>query len=154
MRIALAAWCLTGVLGLRMAAATGLPSDVAVFGEQPATFRDGVTPFPSSGSSWDYRADAFEQNPDDPITRLKFTHVPGLKNASGRFTHRIAPFGKYILMGNGAPLSAGGSSTDLRVGIFNAEAKSYCELILDQHDGALAQLVTGNPSSRKSRIIV
>jgi len=152
--VALAVWCFTGVLALRTAAATGLPSDVAVFGEQPATFRDGVTPFPSSGSSWDYRADAFLPNPDDPITRLKFTHVPGLKNAPGRFTHRITSFGKYIVMGNGATQSVGGNSTDLRVGIFNAESKSYCDLILDPYDGALAQLVTGNPTGRKSRIIV
>lgn len=142
--------CLVSLIGAGRATATDVPADIGVYGEQPATFRDGVTPFPSSGSTWQFQIDV-----DDPITRLKFFAVPAMKNGLGRFTWRLASLGKYIVMANGQTGSVGGNATDLRVGIFNSETKQYCDLIIDPTlASAPAQIVTGNPGARKSRILL
>src|SRR4029453_6087888 len=97
-------WGISVVLGMTAAVlglgsssvlATNLPGDTSVFGKRPAVFRDGVTPFPASGSIWQFQQDA-----NDPITRLRFFAVPGLENGLGRFTGRLASLGKYIVLGN------------------------------------------------------
>jgi hypothetical protein len=137
-------------LGSSSVLATNLPADTSVFGKRPAMFRNGVTPFPASGSIWQFQQDA-----DDPITRLKFFAVPGLRNGLGRFTWRLASLGKYIVLGNGQTMSIGGDATDLRVGIFNSETKQYCDLIIDPTlPSQAAQIVTANPGARQSRILL
>jgi hypothetical protein len=132
----------------RATAVTATPADIAVYGEQPSTFRDDVTPFPPSGSIFDYR---FEAN--DPTTRLEFTAVPGFKNGRGRFMWRNATIGKYVMVGNAQTNGLGGTSTDLRIGVFDSETKQFCNLII--HPSAplhAPQLVAGNPRARQSRI--
>src|SRR5262245_65710697 len=117
---------MTGVvLGLHAAGAlaTELPADTSVFGRRPAMFRDGVTPFPASGAIW-----TFQQDANDPITRLKFFAVPNLVNGLGRFTGRLASFGKYFVLGNAQALSVGGTATALRVGILDAETTRHRDL--------------------------
>src|SRR5688572_25214810 len=77
------------------AAATPTPADIVVYGQRPATFRDGTTPFPADGGIFEHRRQA-----DDPVTRLKFKQVNGLVNHLGLFPDRIGSFGKYVFMGN------------------------------------------------------
>jgi hypothetical protein len=147
---ALGAYVLVSALGVPDVAATDPPADTSVYGVQPATFGDGVTPFPSGGSIW-----AFRQDASDPITRLKFFTVPGFRNGLGRFTWRFTSFGKYVVLGNAQSNSIGGDSTDLRVGIFNSETRRYCDLIIDpQLPSSIPQIVTANPGARRSRILL
>jgi len=132
------------------ALAATLPADIAVYGEQPATFRNDVTPFPPSGSIF-----TFQQDADDPVTRLKYTTVSGFQNGLGRYTHRISTFGKYVILGNGETASIGGNATDFRVGVFDTETKTYCDLIIDPTiPASIPQVVTGNSGARQTRIVL
>jgi hypothetical protein len=143
------AWGLAAILAASHAHGTGLPPDMAVYGEQPTKFRDGTTNFPTSGSSWDYRVQS-----DDPFTRLKFRDVPGLANVLGTFPHGVATFGKYVLMGNGSTVSTGGAALFTSIGIFDTETKIHCDLLIStQAPKGTPYLAVANPNSRQSRII-
>jgi hypothetical protein len=139
-------------LGIASANATNLPADIVVYGEQRSSFRDGnaaTNPFPSSGGIFEYHHDA-----DDPVTRLKFRDIPGLANELGQFPHGIATFGKYVLLGNGATLSVGGTASVRSIGIFDTETKMYCNLdIPTANPVGTPYLAVANPNSRQSRIL-
>jgi hypothetical protein len=143
------AFCL-GLLCALAADAAVLPADIVVYGEQPPTFRDGTTPFPASGDTWEYRRES-----DDPWTRIKFRHVPGIRNQLGAFQFRSGTYGKYVFVGNAQTTGLGGEPTNLSMGIFDSETKQYCTLTLDPDiPAANYNIVTANPTSSKSRIIV
>lgn len=143
------------VSGYGRALATPAPADISVYGVRPPTFRDGTTAFPTSGGIFDYRQDAHRVSPppDDPVTRLKFTEIAGLRNPLRRFLWRSASVGKYVAFGNGQTLSVGGGATDFQLGVLDSEAKTWCELvILPSYGDAIPQIVAGNPKARKSRV--
>jgi hypothetical protein len=98
----------------------------------------------------------FQQDADDPVTRLKYTTVSGFQNGLGRYTHRIQHVRQVR-----DPRQRGGNGVDrrqrdgLRVGVFDTETKTYCDLIIDPTiPASIPQVVTGNPGARQTRIVL
>src|SRR5262249_2857248 len=117
--------------GVTAATATVAPPDIAVYGEQSAYFRDGTTPFPTNGGIFED-----QQEGDDPVTRLEFNAITGMKNTLGSFPMRHTTFGKYVIVGNGKTTSAGGSVVDQRIGIYDSESKQFCSLLVHANTNA------------------
>ncbi len=135
-------------------AASGAPrSDIVVYGDHVPTYtRDGIPHF---------FANPFTERdePDDPDTRVLVEPVSGVRSPIGTVTWSIEAFGKYVFVGNydEGHAGVGENIEDHRVGVFDTETKTFCEL--DMNPAAVVNssaewIVTTNPTARQSRILV
>ena len=98
-----------------------------------------------------------QEDADDPATNILLEAVPGLYDPLGTITWSIEAWGKYVLL---APYDEAGGGlfaniADQRIGVFDTEKKTFCQLDIDPNavvNAGVEWLAVATPALRQSRI--
>jgi hypothetical protein len=98
-----------------------------------------------------------QEDSDDPITKILLERVPGLYNPLGAGSWEVEAWGKYVFLSNYDEAGIGlfQNIIDQRIGVFDTEKKTFCQLDLDPStnvNAGVEWLAVATPQSRQSRI--
>lgn len=124
-------------------------ADIVVYGDHLPARTDQGNPFPNPFTARSTTA--------DPETTAVFKEIPGLGNPRGAVSWGVAAWAKYVFLGNyshNADLF-GHHVEDQRIGLYDSERKTFCQLDLDpahSPNAGVEWLSVANPRARRTRI--
>jgi hypothetical protein len=133
------------------------PVDVIAYADHlPQFFQpQGIGPAPFATPFCDGPAGSCVLAPN--ATRIRLAEVPGIRHPVGTEPWGHATWSKYVLVGNYDERSTGIFQTveDQRIGLFDIEARTFCEIDLEPgiaRNAAVQWLTVASPSESETRI--
>src|ERR1041384_4351391 len=124
-------------------------ADIVVYGDHLPPRTDQGNPFPNPFTA--------QSLAGDPVTTAAFKEIPGLQNPRGSVSWGVAAWAKYVFLGNYSHKAElfGHHVEDQRVGLYDSERKTFCQLDLDpahSFNAGVEWLSVANPKARRTRI--
>jgi hypothetical protein len=133
------------------------PVDVIVYGDHVPSVQSNGTPFFNPFVNPVEDNDTPPDSTQDTPTRLVMKTAPGLGYPLGSHAWGHVSWGKYVLLGSYDEAAGGGGQhiDDQRIGVFDTESGSFCQLDVDPSVAANAGeewLVVKDAAARQTRI--